>query len=333
MKKICLLFTVFLSFSLQAQDKFVPAPDAPGKWSYQFYTEPEKGGYRSQQNYALSSEQIKVFRTKMDEVAEALHKNPVLLAPLGFEPTVQGSIWSDVWAIRYKTELLSKSRVLGEVVLRFCPLFRNAQGSTRKNCIEVEHADVMINSARHTTTNWENFSGLELSEKLILSDEPQVAFIRPAIVKKWENGVTAYENNLIIISRKPDYWIHVTAGQMFDLQIRYWTDFEKKEGNSLILDMILKDRDRFTREELALPAYASFESAGKVTVIPNQQPWLRFNPAYFDPALTRTAVQLIAIRTLTNAFYQENPSTGVDYTAHFNFVRGLDPGLWLSLLD
>jgi hypothetical protein len=232
-------------------------------------------------------------------VVETLHQNPVTLHPIGFEATVSACIRADMWRFRYDVKQLAGKIPESEIIIRFCPLSTEiATGKIVKGCIEVEHCDVHLNSPGYSTKDYLNFTGDGYDKQIdIAAQKLREVFTAPEVVKTLAEGVTLYSNGIIVAAgtQRP-YWIPVTVGEMFDLHINYWKPESKKQGNTMVLDMILKEKESFSAEELKAPAYNGQSPVSLISSIPNKKPYMRFNPDYFDKKIPRTSVQLITIK-------------------------------------
>lgn len=339
-----LLTALITSHTTGAQQKYQPAPDATGKWVYTYLNEPA-GSYRSDANYVLSAAELAAFRKKINAVVEILHSNSVAQHPVGFNPTIQAGIWVNASQVNYKPALTAGRIPVAEIVLRFCILHKEtATGNLRPDCMEVEHCDVFLNNLSHT------IPAMVYSNHLLsASDTPRdsafkklnAVFTAPQMVKSLAQGVTLYDNGVIIAAgtQRP-YWLPVTAGELFDLQVRYWTLASKEEGNTLMLDMILEERKSFSEAQLRMPAYYGEHPASLITVQPNTMPYMRLNPAYFDKTIPRTALQLITVKVnkdiLVPGFNKESYRQGehyMDILRYYEFSNAIDGGQLRSLLD
>jgi hypothetical protein len=337
---VCLLM-VGSHFNTHAQNTTADATKHPGVWTYTYYTESTAGGYRSETNYSLSPAQLAAFKKKIDAVVDVLHQNPTVQPPIGFEPTVRGSVWTDAYAYHYNPALLKDKIAQAEIVLQFCPYFNvKKSGRIEKGCIEVSHLDVLINDMWSTMNGVENLSAEDYHPTTDnAKKEKYSVFQMPKIFKVLAPGVTLYENGNIVIAR-PDtpYWLPLTVREYFDLAIPYWEKSAKKDGNTAVLDYVKKDLAAFSEEELSKPAYVGGQTEVSMTLVtsrPTATQWMRPNPAYFDKKLPRNAVQLITIRTMIEPFVMEKPepSDTRDGPYHFWYTKAMDFTAFAKLLD
>lgn len=339
------LFTsvAMLPFTSTSQSKYKYDPDAPGKWTYTYLNE-SKGGYRSDANYVLSAAELSIFKKKINSVLETLHKNPVTQNPVGYEATVTAGIYANMFRYKYNPANLSGKIPASELVIRFCPLSREiATGNLRKDCIEVEHVTAWINYLESTVAGVKIVEVIDKRNPLDdASEKMNEVFQAPEILKKIDDYTTIYGNGIMVIASpgKP-YWVPVTAGEYFDLQIKYWTLNSEKEGNSLFLDMILQEKKGFTQEQLKMPAYNGENPASLITVSPNERPYMRFNPDFFDKKIPRTSIQIISLTVNKDIFIQGfNPQTYIhdenrytDILSFYQFSKAIDVQSLEALLD
>jgi len=327
-----------------AQKKYRYAPAATGKWTYTYLNE-SKGSYRSDANYVLSPAELTVFKNKINTVVETLHQNPVTQSPVGYEATITAGIFANMYRYKYNVANLKGKIPQAEIILRFCPLHEEiATGKIIKDCMEVEHCDVFLNSLERTVTLYGSAYEDPAANKNPLdaaASKMNGVFQAPEIFQQPAPGVTLYTNSVMVFAKpgRP-YWLPVTAGEYFDLLIQYWTLQSEKEGNSLFLDMLLQEKQKFTEASLQLPAYNGENPASQITVVPNNRPYMRLNPDFFDKQLPRTAVQLITVHLnqdiLIKGFDPKEYLTGehyMDFLRYFEYSKAIDVEKIKALLD
>ncbi len=316
-----LLIVISVNFTF-AQEFLV---DTPGKWDYSF-TKEKKGGYRSEANYSMTASETKIFRQKINNIVEFLHQSSVLSSPKGFTASVKSCVYSNVYKINYDLSKLNKALIQSEIVVRFCPIFKNKAGKIITESDEVSHCDFMLNNPYTTTYTYQNYEGDGYNKGInSAAKELNELFIKPGIIRDFGNGITAYNDGVVIIAQtKKPYWIPVTVGELFDLQIKLWEQISKKEGNTAVLDVIKQEKSKYTPEELKLPAYSANDKISKITDKKNDMAYMRFNPDYFDKSLPRTDIQLITIKTITDVYQGGCTGKSIDVVRHCEFIRKLD---------
>lgn len=342
--RLLLLLLLFSFAPASAQKKFKPAPEAPGTWNYTYLNE-AKGGYRSDANYVLSATELAAFKKKINQVVETLRQNPVTANPIGYEPTVTAGIYANMFLYKYNPANIAGRIPQSEIVLRFCILYQEiATGKLSKDCMEVEHCDVWLNCIDRTVNSSGYHSYEAFGPKKPIDEafgKMNEVFQAPELFQTLAEGVNLYANGVIVAARKDrPYWIPVTAGEYFDLQIRYWTLKSAEEGNTYFLDMLKKEKESFSEANLKLPAYNGENPASLITVIPNNRPYMRFNPNYFDKKIPRTALQLLTVRInsdlLVKGFNPKHYLNGehyMDILRYYEFSKAIDAGKLEDLLD
>jgi hypothetical protein len=312
-----------------------------GTFDYTYYTEPKAGGYRSESNYGLTSTQLKAFKERITAIVGCLRANPAVQPPVGFEPTVQGSVWTDAYAYHYDPAFLAKKVPQAEIIVRFCPFYRNKRtGAIEKGCIEVSHLDVLVNNLRATAGSFENMAvsgkGAKDDPSLV---EPYLIFQEPIALQTIAPGVTVYENGTVVIAdpRVP-VWVPLTVGEYFDLALPWHEKQAEIDGHTMVLDWVKRDKAAFTSAELRDTAYAGAQTETSMTLVTartTEKRWCRLNPAYLRKDLPREAVQLIVVRTMPEAFVMETYPTyeNTDSGHHFRYTKQLDWGCLARLLE
>ncbi|HOW30551.1 MAG TPA: hypothetical protein PLP88_03225 [Bacteroidales bacterium] len=333
-----LLFTVLIitiaANGLHAQSETDWLPDQPGKWSFhhKIHGDIEK--------YKLTSNELTALQQKIDTITETFHRNPVLKNPVGFDPSLNVMVLSDD-KVGFKTISMANAIIEYRIAIQFCPLFRDESGNVKKHCTEVTSCDIHVNQPKATSEKYLHYSASELHpapEKLeIAAQNLSKIFIKPLVTKELAAGVTAYQSGIIIVSDpKRTYWIPVKSGELFDQIIEYYKIVQEKDNSySYVIEAIEKEKGAFTTEQLNGPAYFTTGNISGVTAVENNSPLVRFNPDYFDKSLPRTSIQLIAVHTLTEAFYDnyECPSKHTAELRHCEFVKQIDGNALKALLD
>jgi hypothetical protein len=342
-KVLLVALLILIPSTVGAVDKYQPASDAAGKWSYT-YDNDSKGSHSGDANYALSPAEMAAFKGKINEVVEALHQNPVTLHPIGFEATVRAGISVGAHLFNHDPALMAANIPAAGITIQFCPLYAEvATGNVHKGCIEVAHCDVGLNTPYYTTSvkSYLNASG-DGYDKAIDDASKRVneVFQARKALKALAPGVTLYSDGVIVAAgTERPYWIPVTAGELFDLQINYWTLRSKKDGNTVVLDMIKKEREKFTAQDLKSPAYHGENPISLISAKPNDKPYMRFNADYFDRKIPRTALQLITIRVnpdICDPGFDEKNYKGenaMDILRYFQFSKAIDGQKIRALLD
>lgn len=330
--------TTAFAVCLYAQNEIHWLPNQPGKWSYKHQLYGEIGDYK------LTPGEVAGYRQKIETMVETFHQNPVLKNPVGFEPSVNVRIFDENTGFMRTplTKPLTKLLVGGRIAILFCPYFQDKSGQVQKHCMEVTSCDIDFNYPKSTAESYLNYGADGYHEDLsAAADKLNRVFIKPRVVKELAEGVTAYSSGIIIVSgtARPPYWIPVTIDELFKLQLDYYElnyKLNKEEYVSEIINVIKNDRATYSPEQLKLPAYYNSSTIARITDNENENPYMQFNPEYFDRSLPRNDVQIIAVHTLTEVYNDNcNCSKYNNYEAqkHCEFVKQIDANALKALLD
>jgi hypothetical protein len=327
---------VLISFLLSnlvtfAQNEMHWLPDQPGKWSYSHKIHGEI------EQYNFSANETSKYKRKIDTVVETLHQNPVLKNPVGFDPSVYIKI-QDGERKGFKSTSYTNEIVGTKIAVQFCPLYKDESGNIKKHCMEVSACEVSLNCPKFTAESYINYEIDGYNEELtILAQRLNKIFIKPLVVKELADGVTAYNSGIIVIANsKHPYWIPVTAGELFEMELNYWqlkNKIDKQETYATVIDAIKSEKAALTPEELELPAYKLNSNISAITIKQNDSQYMRFNPDYMDKKLPRSDVQLITVYTLTQAYSNNCQFKDVAHLKHCEFVKLLDVNALKALLD
>lgn len=167
------------------------------------------------------------------------------------------------------------------------------------------------------------------------------------VEKEVAPGVRIYASGYVLIFNpgRPEYWIPVTVKEVMEAKLAYykvkkemdeiknskalqeWAKLGYVPENSIrvsVYDMIKKEYDSFTPEELNSRAYFAScdESISGISTREEGWPVMRFNPECWDRTLPPSAVQFISMRYIPRSkdeldiFYKHN-SNAYDYVGLF----------------
>lgn len=319
----------------------VVVPDHVGRWDYSYYTERAPGGYRSEANYGLTTEQLRGFKDRINRVVAVLAANPIVAPPIGFEPTVQGSVWTNAYAYHYDPRFLADKVPQAEIIVRFCPFYRNKKtGAIEKGCIEVSHLDVLVNDLRATAGSFENLAVKHNGPRDDPAmQEPYLIFQEPKILRVIMPGVIVYEQGTVVIADpKVPVWIPLTVGEYYDMALPWHEKQAAIDGHTMVLDWVKRDKAAFTDDELRATAYVGAQTERAMTLVtsrPTDRRWCRLNPAYLRKDLPREAVQLLVLRTMPEVFLMDTYPTyeNTDTEHHFRYAKQLNYARLFELLE
>jgi len=209
-------------------------------------------------------------------------------------------------------------------------LFSMENGKVLRWNIEPPHYSIKVNSAwSGDGTNYGGLEGYRTQEddpKLEKSLDEAIAkysefFCAFELDREIAPGIRLYKDDHLVVfnPNRPDIWIPVTVKEIMEVKLAYnkvkheidsinyekmvagWAkmNFNPDPEHTMrpkLYQMIKKEYENFTAEELSLPAYsgASEESGiSKINVRGDGRAVVRFNPACWDRSLPDTAIQFM----------------------------------------
>jgi len=329
-QRIISLVLCAMPFVLLAQAKWNLLPDKPGKWIYSYHNEPY--GPNAEINYKLTPVELAAIKQKMAEVAKVLHQNPEITNLMGYDVAATSSFYT--FYCNNKTSPTDFPQA--EISLKFYSLWGDNAGNVKRYWGEAPEVDCFINNMQPSDKQYQYIAPTDDVKDVEFNNSVKKLnelFIRPAIVKEIAPGITAYADGTIVIA-EPDkpYWIPVTFGEWFDLQLAFQKHdsiieskkprFTEQEMHDLNIDpklfentpysFLKKDKAAFPAE-LLLANSCTLEELIKKNpdmAIPKLSgifqgiffPHMRLNPDYFNKSLPKSAIQIIILRANTSVF-------------------------------
>jgi hypothetical protein len=283
----------------------------PGAWHYESNL-PSIG--HKLRNGNLSTEENLTFKKNISTLVEWFRQQyPMLNSPCGYDlRAISSYVWSD-----YTTKTDYEYAIPGEISFLF-ELF-HADGSKWKIEPPQFRFEVIAVSGGHDgfyfspeyMVNDGSRYDQTVSEKVDSTLQILAQYFRVYPFKEspcagidvyqayrdgWqENGI---QTIVVYNPQRPPYWLPVTVQEMADAHLAYYSLFQKKEIDRMILDQLKLEIAELTPEELAAPAYAGYESHFVLKVNGKKQGYqiMRFNPAYWDKSLPISAIQFLTFR-------------------------------------
>lgn len=119
------------------------------------------------------------------------------------------------------------------------------------------------------------------------------------------NGAKVYDNNVVIIARTDRPLFTPVSQEQYIRAL-----MKQNQGIPVVLDLLRKELAALSTAERKQPAYTGAAETISHLVAKTDEgatPMVIFNPNYFDPALPRTAVQLVTVRYIYNNRPEEKP--------------------------
>ena len=299
------LITVLLlvSVSVNAQDSRW-ALQKEGKWRFENHL-PEKA-YKLRNTTLSQAENIE-FKNNITALAEWFSENhPMLKDPKGYDlRAISSWVWSD-----YSTKSEAEYGIPASMGFLF-ELFHSDGG---KWTVEPPQYNFEINAINggHDGPYFTPESIVEDGTRYDLSQSEKVASALQELTKYFCvypfkeqpcKGVDIYQGypgqgmqKIVVYNPdRPPFWIPVTVKEMADAHLAYYSLFQKIEIDRMVLEQLKQEISELSPEEMAAPAYAGHDSHFVLKVNGKGQGLqiMRFNPAYWDRNLPKTAIQFM----------------------------------------
>lgn len=274
---------------LKAQSDNKYLPDKSGSWKIE-----------SNSASCMNAAEKAVFDKKLTSMAEWFHRtNPMLASPKGFDMEVD--LWKpcdhDFDKQKYNFGYHAEVEFLFQ-------LFSIQKGKETKWVVEPPHWKIRVNN---TTSghgpNFTQYGGYQVQ----VDDPKNEAALDEATrrlgelfavfekVKEFAPGVTLYgDGNLVVANpERPFYWLPVTVREVLGLKLAL---YKIRPQDKMVYDYVNTAFQALSREILDSPACLGSED-GILDVNGNNQgpPIMRFNNAYWDKTLPKTAIQLMTM--------------------------------------
>jgi len=308
----------------------IPVPGKPGIFSYTYL---EADSREAARQLGMTAEEAAAFKAKLDRVAEAFHKNPVLRDPKGFDARVTARIFHPYYWGKRPYDY----RYIGEVRV-FLEYWFEWKGKTVKQAIEPPQFTAFVNDAE---VLWRGGPYSQAGDDKDKAVDEAAARLRelltPEKVRELGPGVTLYRTMIVVSDPAVPLYLPVTVGEVFKRQLAYWRLMVKRDPyQKVLLDMVEQEYDKLGPGEPDKPAYHAINGA-YVSSQPNERPVMRLNPAYFDRSLPRTAVRLVTIPVPDDLDVRRDDGfsgqAACGYLRLYQTARAHDPAALRSLID
>jgi hypothetical protein len=328
MKSVTIAFFILLFSAtyLLAQDP-LPLPDKSGIWSYAYLNDENSKMYAKK--FGMTTEEVTVFRQKLDNIVNVLHQNPVMANPKGIDPTVNSRPY-------YPSGFEKHSQnfgYIGEINFRLCPWF-NSKGKVYKVTIEPPRVTAYINNIILLKRSAFNV-GATNDPEIVKAEALVNEICKPDKIMELGPGVTLYDAAIVVGNPGKSLYLPCTVGEAYKRLIAFYELTVKKEPVfQVMLDGIRKEFSTLNPAQLKSPAYFGGEFSG-ITPQVNKTPLYLFNNEYFDRSMPKTAVQLLVIPIDADYFRKESDFTPGDigYVRINQFLHSLDTTTLVKLID
>jgi hypothetical protein len=323
---IALFLLLIAGFKFYAQDP-TALPDKPGTWSYAYLNDENTKMYSQQ--FGMTTDEVAVFRKKLDNIVNVLHQNPIMANPKGTDPTVESR---PLYPHGFKDHIQNYGYI-GEINFRLCPWF-NSKGKIYKQTIEPPRVSLYINNILpliRSAFNVAGPEGQEIAKAATIVNE----ICKPDKIRELGPGVTLYDAAIVVGKPGKSLYLPCSVAEAYKRLISYYELAAKKEpAFQVMLDGIRQEFATVNPAQLKRPAYFGGMFSG-ITPEPNDAPLYLFNNDYFDRSMPKTAVQLIVFPI--DADYFRSVSDFVPNDVGFvrinQFLHALDPAALVKLID
>jgi hypothetical protein len=323
---IALVLLPFMAFKLSAQDP-LPLPDKPGTWSYAYLNDENTKMYAQQ--FGMTSEEVGVFRQKLDNIVNALHQNPIMANPQGIDPTVESR---PLYPHGFKNHKQNYGYI-GEINFRLCPWF-DSKGKVYKQTIEPPRVSLYVNNIIQLKRSAFSLGGME-DQEITRAASLVEEICKPDKIRELGPGVTLYDAAIVAGRPGKNLYLPLTVAEAYKRLIAYYELAVAKEPvYKVMLDGIRQEFSTLNPAQLKSPAYYGGEFSG-ITAEPNNAPLYLFNNDYFDRSMPKTAVQLIVFPIDADYFRTTSDfvPNSLGFLRIYQFLHSLDPAVLVKLVD
>ena len=250
---------------------------------------PDQAGVWRTDNWArgtpkATAAELAALRTALTSLEQAVHATPMLTAPRGFD--IRSSDRLDL-GCPVNSDLCRQAPLPGWIKFSF-EGYSRWEGKTVTQTIEPPHVDVAFNDPGRA------YFGHEAGYR----DPSGNVIVGPLVEVERVGNVVLYDTGVVLLGRNPrPFWVPVTRED-------YLRGVSAKlaastSGSDALEEAIRGELAALTPEERRLQAYTHRDSPAISQLAPASMeratPLYKFNPAYFDAALPRTAIQLITV--------------------------------------
>lgn len=300
------LLLILTCGQLMAQEP-TPLKDEPGTWKYTYLNDGNTAQYTKQ--LGMTTAESALLKTKVDQLVELLHRNPVLTNPRGFNASVEARPF---YPYDLK-KLPERYGYIAEINFRF-PMWFESKGRKYTQNIEPPRTTIYINhisilknstfsvpslSGSYTANAAKNGPGRTPSE--VLKD-----ICKPMKIRELAPGVILYDYAIVITKPGRALFLPLTVDEAYHRLIAYYEAATAEDPyNEMLLNGIREEYASVTPKYREAPAYFGGMFSG-VTPDENDDPLMLFNNDFFDRTLPKTAIQAIVIPIDSDYFREDS---------------------------
>lgn len=302
MTKLTLVAGVFFIAGPSYSQESRWALQKEGKWQFENNL-PEKAYHL--RNAVMREEDNRAFKNNVTNLAAWWKQNhPMLKDPKGYDMHAFATwVWGD---------FTTKSETEYGIPASLSFLFELFLSDGGKWTVEPPHYELTINATYGGHDGWyftpeanvEQDEMPDAKHQAILKAQQRLTEYFPAFPLKeqpWP-GVNVYETypggpqQIVVFNpERPPFWILATVREVADASLAYYSLFQEKEIDKMLLEQLKKEIAELSPEELDAPACAGHNTHFVLKVNGSQEGLqiMRFNPAYWNRNLPVWAIQFM----------------------------------------
>lgn len=313
---LILLLALLLSTVSIAQKELPLLTEKPGTFEFLSrtdYTRPECGFSKTE-----IADQLKEFSA----LVNAVRKNPVLAENKGFDARAR------IYNINCTD--LGAYGIQARISFEFISWYQTKDG--KPACITVEPPEWTVIVNRQRPASW------PLAAPEFSGDKNY--FILPTKMETIRRGVDLYDGEVYVLYNpdRPPYWLPVTVNEAYAKLRSYWGSQPDKFTVDFMMKAIETEYAAIPEADRNKPAYyGGTEGTIGVTANSSYSPIYRVNPAYWNKALPRSAIQFMYFRIISNRKFLKDrtaeslQNNSISYNL-YRFEESLDIHTVLALL-
>jgi hypothetical protein len=334
MKVTFIAFCIFAIPSMVISQESTDLANTQGKWRYT--NNNLSGEWYGERHYKMNPAELQIYHNTTEKLVNYLQKQPTAQNPLGVNlNAVSRAAYENYDHAANPVKLNEK--VKAEIFIPFCNLiYKN--GKIDNACTEVSYIKLNTNDISSTFEPAMSFD--LISDKQAMKQYKEILF-RPKKLLDLGDGVFLYDgyyqNRIVVSVSDRQLWLPITNQEYTNRMLTYFNACVKEGAiPQMVIDALKSEIASIPSDLMMKPAYTNGNPQRPLTGICTMEEdsttaLCKINPAYFDPSLPRTSVQLITISIEGHADDRE----WGNINAHrvWEFIEGLKGSELIRLLD
>ena len=334
MKIFLITICIFAISPIIKSQESTDLANTPGKWIYT--NNNLSGEWYGERHYKMNPEELQKYHNTTEKLVNYLQNQPLAQKPLGVNlNAVSRAAYEHYDHAANPVRLTEK--VKAEIFVPFCNLiYKN--GKIDNACTEVSYIQLWTN---YIASTFESAMSVDLiSDKQAMKQYKEI-FFRPKKLLDLGDGVFLYDgyyqNRIVVTGSDRPLWLPITNQEYTNRMLTYF-NASVKEGTlpQMVIDALKSEIAGIPADLMAMPAYTNGNPQRPLTGICTMEEdstsaLCKINPAYFDPSLPRTSVQLITI--LIEGHADDSEWGTINAHRVWEFIEGLKGSDLKKLLD